>query len=369
MKNSKLLTDSAPLAVGTGLVALDVVLADDSRVPARQWAGGTCGNVLLALRYLGWESAPIARFREGHAANRILDDLRRWGASTDFITVADDGSTPVIVQRIGRTPSGEPCHTFSWRCPRCGNRLPGYRPVLASVAHHLAAEIGTPQVFFFDRVSRGALTLARVAASRGAAIVFEPSGVGHPALFREAWEIAHVVKYSHERLQELPAEVEAINGVRIQIETLGRDGLRYRSRLPGCKTRGWQRLEALPAEDVKDTAGAGDWCTAGIVHKLLREGANGLGAVNDAGLREAIRYGQALAAWTCAFEGARGGMYSVEKEVVDQHVERILRGADRQVTSLTPELESMSDAYDCVCPACENDRTPGFDLRGSRACA
>lgn len=100
----------------------------------------------------------------------------------------------------------------SWRCPRCGNRLLGYRPVLASVAHHLAAEIGTPQVFFFDRVSRGALTLARVAAARGAAIVFEPSGVGHPALFREAWEIAHVVKYSHERLQELPAEVEAING-------------------------------------------------------------------------------------------------------------------------------------------------------------
>ena len=66
--------------------------------------------------------------------------------------------------------------------------------------------------------------------------------------------------------------------------------------LPGCKNRSWQRLEALPAEDVKDTAGAGDWCTAGIVHKLFREGANRLGAVSDAGLREAIRYGQALAA-------------------------------------------------------------------------
>ena len=365
MKNSKFLTDSAPLVVGTGLVALDVVLADDSRVSARQWAGGTCGNVLLALRYLGWESAPIARFREGHAANRILDDLRRWGASTDFITVADDGSTPVIVQRIGRTLSGEPYHTFSWRCPRSGNRLPGYRPILASVAHHLAAEIGTPKVFFFDRVSRGALTLARVAAARGAAIVFEPSGVGHPALFREAWEIAHVVKYSHERLQELPAEVEAIDGVRIQIETLGRDGLRYRSRLPACKTRSWQRLEALPAEDVKDTAGAGDWCTAGIVHKLLREGANGLGALNDAGLREAIRYGQALAAWNCAFEGARGGMYSVEKEDFERQVERILRGAESMIAPVTSEQASTPNASDCVCPACETFGAPPINMSRS----
>jgi sugar/nucleoside kinase (ribokinase family) len=367
MKNSKHSEDSAPFVVGTGLVALDVVLADDSRAPARRWAGGTCGNVLLALRYLGWRSAPIARFREGPAAKRVLDDLSRWGASTEFVTLADDGSTPVIVQRIGRTAAGEPYHSFSWRCRRCGNRLPGYKPVLASVAHNLAAELGNPQVFFFDRVSRGALTLARVAAERGAAVVFEPSGVGHPALFREAWEIAHIVKYSHERLQELPTELEALDGVRTQIETLGRDGLRYRTSLPGCKNRSWQRLEALPAEDVKDTAGAGDWCTAGIVHKLFREGANRLGAVSDAALREAIRYGQALAAWTCAFEGARGGMYSVEKEVFEQHVERILRGADSQVTSLTPELESLSNACDGVCPACENDRTSGFELRGSRA--
>lgn len=43
------------------------------------------------------------------------------------------------------------------------------------------------EVFFFDRVSRGALQLAKASSERGAVVVFEPSGVGDPNLFREAW--------------------------------------------------------------------------------------------------------------------------------------------------------------------------------------
>ena len=200
--------------------------------------------------------------------------------------------------------------------------------------------------------------LAHAAADRGAAVVFEPSGLSYPALFREAWEIANIVRYSHERLQELPAEVESSDGERIQIETLGREGLRYRSRLPGCKSKSWQRLEALTAEDVKDTAGAGDWCTAGIVHKLLRDGAPRLGVVDNSGLREAIRYGQALASWNCAFEGARGGMCRVGKDVFERQVERILRGAETTIAPVTSGQASTSNAGDCVCPACESYGEP-----------
>ena len=188
--------------------------------------------------------------------------------------------------------------------------------------------MGWPRVFFFDRVSRGALVLAKASAERGAAVVFEPSAVGNPALFRKAWEIAHVVKYSHERLHELPPAVESANGERLQIETLGQEGLRYRTGLPGCTSKSWQRLGALPAEEVRDTAGAGDWCTAGIIHKLAQAGGANLRRVDDADLREAIRYGQALAAWTCSFEGARGGMYSVSQEAFQRQVELILRGGN-----------------------------------------
>jgi fructokinase len=328
--------------------------------------GGTCGNVLLALSYLGWRAAPVARLQPGTAADRVLEDIERWGVSSQFISLGADGSTPVIVHRIGRRPSGEPYHTFSWRCPICGNRLPGYKPVLASAAQDVASRLGSPQIFFFDRVSRGALLLAAEAATRGAAVVFEPSMVGHPGLFREAWELADVIKFSHERLQELPRECESIAGPRLVIETLGSEGLRYRSGLPGSLTRGWRRSAALAAEEVKDTAGAGDWCTAGIVHRLLSGGAAALARVTAPQLRDAIRYGQALAAWTCGFEGARGGMYCVDRLTFDSQVERILQGCGEteglpEPSRLAPEVSDT-----CLCPECQKTGAP-LTCRGTEA--
>lgn len=358
MKNSSPTDDRGPLAIGTGLLALDDVRIDGDDRPPRRWAGGTCGNVLLALRYLGWQSAPIARLRPGAAAELILEDLRRWGASTEFVTLQEDGSTPIIVHRIGTGPSGEPYHTFSWRCPDCGNRLPGYKPVLASVAPSIAGHLGQPRVYFFDRVSRGALLLAAEAARRGAAVVFEPSSVGHPGLFREAWEISDVVKFSHERLHDMPRECESIAGPRLVIETLGREGLRYRSDFAGSATRGWRSSGALRAEVVKDSAGAGDWCTAGIIHRLLGEGKASLSEATERELLQAIRYGQALASWTCGFEGARGGMYCVEKAEFESQVGRILDGdSDGDQAPHSPRLAPRANEY-CLCPECEKAATP-----------
>jgi len=283
----------------------------------------------------------------------VLDDLRQWDVSTEFVTRSDNGSTPVIVHRIRSTANGERYHTFSWRCPNCGTRLPGYKPVLESAAKNLVDRLGTPQVFFLDRVSPGALVLAQASAERGAAIVFEPSAIGNPVLFREAWRLADIVKYSHERLRELPADVDDVKEAPLQVETLGRDGLRYRSRLPRCRTRTWQHLDALEAEDVKDTAGSGDWCTAGIVHRLLRRGRIGLRGATDASLRDALRYGEALAAWNCGFEGARGGMYIVEKGVFELQVKRILNGDSEQQTIQTSRRTWAPNLVAGLCPSCE----------------
>lgn len=344
---------TAPLAAGTGLLALDIVLSEDQMAEPRYWAGGTCGNVLIVLSFLGWQSIPLARLRKGAAATGLLEDLTNWGVETSFVTLDEDGSTPVIVERINRGVKGEVFHSFSWRCPNCGARLPSYKPVLAAEAEEMAERIGSPQVFFFDRISRGAIVLAQAAAERGAVVVFEPSSVGNIVLFRKAWEIADIVKYSHERFSELPADLEGQGGPKLQIETLGMDGLRYRTRLPSCKNRSWQHLAAVPSESVRDTAGAGDWCTAGIIHSLFQTGASALDSTTDTSVQIAIRYGQALASWTCGFEGARGGMYEVGKDLFDEQIGTLLGVRSDQKSEVYSCRTNRGNRVAGLCPSCE----------------
>jgi fructokinase len=341
----------APVVLGTGLVALDVVIPPEGTAGQRLYAGGTCGNVLLALSYLGWESYPLARLKNDAACEWIREDFRRWGAHLDFVEADEGGSTPVIVHRIGRTADGEPFHTFSKRCPHCGAMLPGYKPILTMTAGTVTRSIDRPQVFFFDRVSRAALLLAKACSERGALVVFEPSGLGTTQLFGEALDLAHVVKYSHERMGEVD-ELRSAKKALLQVETLGRDGLRYRSRLPRANSSGWRFSKAIPIANVRDTAGAGDWCSAGLLHRLARGGLEGVLKASSDQLESALGFGQLLAVWTCQYEGARGGMYSVKREQFlrdTQDLQRLAVSSGNQEAKPTRVAESTDWGF---CPAC-----------------
>jgi sugar/nucleoside kinase (ribokinase family) len=341
-----------PAVVGSGLLALDIVLSEVSGAPAGYWAGGTCGNVLTALRYLGWNSYPVARLRSGAAADRILADLRRWGVSDRFVSTAGDGSTPVIVERITQGSSNVPRHSFSWRCPECGSQFPAFKAVLATVAEEIATAAAGAQVYFFDRATPGGILLARACAAHGALVVFEPSSIGNPALFHQAWETAHVVKYSHERLRELP-EVNVAHSPLLQIETLGESGLRYRKVPRGGRNGEWIDIDAFKVDLIRDTAGSGDWCTAGIIERCGRAGAVGFANLKQDDLESAIRYGQALAAWNCGFEGARGGMYAVDVEAFRKQVGHVLAGGS-DLSNGTVDFRGKGSALVAgLCPACE----------------
>jgi fructokinase len=346
---------STPSAIGTGLLALDIVTSTRSRRSPRWFAGGTCGNVLAVLAYLGWKAAPISRLAPGYASDRIVEDLAYWKVSTDFVTRFADGSTPVIIHKITSKKSGEPSHSFSWRCPACGAHLPGYKPVLASEAERLAATLRGPSLFVFDRVSRGSLVLAEHVSANGGVVTFEPSGVNDPELFKEAWRLSHIVKYSHERLRDI-ADVELTHkdhaGVLLEIETLGAKGLRYRSRLPDFESPAWHAAPAFAAPSLHDSAGAGDWCTAGIVSRIARRGVAGLKRTSTVAIAAAVNYGQALAAWNCGFEGARGGMYEVTRQEFDAEIDRIMAGADREIRTERDDDPTLNKLAAQFCPSC-----------------
>jgi fructokinase len=282
----------------------------------------------------------------------LIDDMKRWKVDCKWITTDDEGSTPVIVHKITTNRAGQPTHNFSWRCSGCGRRFPGYKPVLATTAEEIAEKINRVDAFVFDRVSRGALILANRCAAKGGVVVFEPCGVSHPGLFQEACSIAHVVKYSHERLEEIPSEIDHSPALRLQIETLGEQGLRYRWRRSKRGFHDWVSLDALTAVHLADSAGAGDWTTAGIISRAAIGGLATFDALKPTDIQNAIRYGQALGAWACGFEGARGGMYAVGKKAFLSQIKHILEGEDGRYGELIPIKHPSVDANSSLCAEC-----------------
>lgn len=331
-------------AVGTGRLTLDVIVREGTIPPCSQ-AGGTCGNVMTNLACLGWQSYPLTDLGDDDPGQRFCDDLARWGVRLDLIRRVPGEQTPVIIHHI-RHSENQVAHSFSSRCPFCHQRLRNYEPVPTPAVRERLPLVPLAKAFFFDRDSEGALLLARHCRERGALVIYEPNYAGKESQLADALPLAHVLKFSRERLPHLAAL--PLDGPALIIETQGGEGLRYLDRRHSSGE--WQHLPALPVAVVRDAGGAGDWTTAGLIHLAGRGGQADFLALSADEVREALRFGQALGAWNCAFEGARGGVYHAEPQRWHDDVRCILAG--ELIDPLAGCAESSHDVAGRFCPAC-----------------
>jgi hypothetical protein len=279
--------------------------------------------------------------------------MKRWGVRMDFVGCGRKCHTPIVIQRIRKGRDGIPTHRFSWSCPRCGKWLPGFRAVTKDAVEIVAPSLNGASVFFMDRLSRAGIALARHASNLGSLVVFEPSSKSDPKLFAEALKVAHVVKYSAQRMKVVEGVMSKGSSVLAEVQTLGSDGLRYRHRFSDGVSA-WAKLDAVRPSTLADTCGAGDWCTAGLIAKSATGGLKGFKGGGAEGIRRALRFGQTLAAWNCGFEGARGGMYAVTRETFERNVEDLIAGRASS-TALKPALVRTTTVS---CPACPPVRRP-----------
>jgi len=335
------LATDRPTVVGTGLISLDVIV-DEAANTANAHAGGTCGNVLTILGYLGWRSIPLARLTKDTACSLVQSDLNRWGIETDYLSLGPSTPTPVIVELLNNRR-----HRFLLACPSCGAYLPSHRPITLDMARALETELHAPTVFFFDRVSPAAIYLAEQAQKSGTLVVFEPASIGDLGLLRRALAVTDILKVSADR--NLHAAFDAAPESPMVIETCGESGLRYRT-----GGRRWRNLGAFPTIGaVLDTAGAGDWCTAGILFRLESMGVRREDLSNHAALYDAISFGQALGAWTCGFVGPRGGMYEKTLPEFWRAIRKLLKGRIPRVTFPTPHDSDTTETVEPVCAQCD----------------
>ena len=337
--------------VGSGLVTLDIVVDRESPDQYMVRSGGSCGNVMTILAYLGWSTHPIARLGQDNAASMVLDDFTLFGVDTTFITREETASTPTIIEGVRNSGNGSRTHSYTLHCPQCGNYMLRYRAISQALTGRVVSELRQAQVFYFDRLSKGILDLARHYRDQGALVVFEPSAIKDERLFNRAARLTHILKYSYERLSDVSGVLEDY-AVPLEIQTLGREGLRYRRSTAKDQGAPWQYMPAYRVNDVVDEAGAGDWCTSGIIHSLGRHGVKSFWRTRSSGIGKALELGQALAAVNCRFKSARGAMYSLSLHELNTVVLELARGQSLGSDQEMDVQGTLSELLQSVCARC-----------------
>lgn len=250
------------IVVGAGLISLDVLIWDGKLIPVGYYVGGTCGNVMMILAHMGWESYPIARLDETKDAQRIKEDMLNHNVHIDFVSTGD-GKTPVIVQRNFINKDGVPTHKFESR-NNIGRFYLDFKSLTLKQANEVIEKIDfVPKVFFFDRVSPAILKLASVFKEKGSIIFFEPSSRGgNVKMFNKCVEVSDIVKFSDQRIKDAHQFDDLTD--KLFIQTQGANGLSFRLNSE------WIHLEPFMNDNVVDTAGAGDWTAAALINAGIK---------------------------------------------------------------------------------------------------
>jgi sugar/nucleoside kinase (ribokinase family) len=215
--------------MGSGFIALDIVHGREGLFAA---AGGSCGNVLMALAWLGWTSTPVARLGCDKAGDFVIEDLKSAGVNLDLLQRSATVPTPVVIQQFVEDAKGGRRHRFSLVCPECGAWLPRYRSVVLTHAHEVA-QGKAPKAFYFDRTSPATVAMAEWAKKNGSVVLFEPSSIGGDSLFERAVDACDILKFSNERFSR-DSELSQARGPLLVVRTMAQTDYRRDGRDAGA---------------------------------------------------------------------------------------------------------------------------------------
>ena len=257
--------------IGSGIYNLDTIVVRDYPEWPRlrpftdnivlEEVGGTCGNVMSILAWLGWDAKPIACLDDSPEGLKITEDLKRYGCDWRYVTNTPKGGTTLLRCTHKKDRDGK--HMMSVRAGSPGgSRFPKRRFLRArdEAPAFLESLLEAPAVFFFDDSAAGNRVIAKGLKERGSLIYFEPSKISSSA-DHEAISISDIIKFSDENIPDV-SFTDAYND-KLFIQTLGAKGVRFK-----FHNQPWLTLTGIPAMSVVDTEGAGDWFTATLINEL-----------------------------------------------------------------------------------------------------
>lgn len=187
--------------LGVGTFPLDNLMVKHSKDDVEtiyQHVGGTAGNVMSILAWMGWHSLPAARLDDSEVGLQLKADLESYGCDTRYLTNTPDGGTTIldIIHKTGR--DGKPKTAYLAHSPR-GGRFVNHRFWTLKQAQELFDSLEEmPDVFFFDRCAPGNILLAQLFHERGVLVYYEPNEPVDRNFLR-AVAASDIVKVSNEK--------------------------------------------------------------------------------------------------------------------------------------------------------------------------
>ena len=298
--------------LAAGYLTLDLIVRDLESGDYWQEIGGTCGNVSAFVTALGVDVTTLSKIGDDVRGELLLRKTEESGLATAGTERIPGMQTPAIVELLSGDATRT--HRFVFRCPLCSVRLPKAAVVSKRYADAVVHDIASYDAYFFDRATPSTVHLAQAARDAGLLVVFEPTTVPRTAYADRAASLSDIVKVSQQPHDAMTTWHPARGAsTRIIVETLGSHGIRYRGRV----RRGWGAWRKQPAAEgsiIRDTAGAGDWLTAGLLTYLLAQSAE----INLVSVQAALEYGQRLSALSLAFDGPHGALRELGAAAIRQ---------------------------------------------------
>lgn len=307
--------------LGSGLISLDII-SNRSKSQLNENAiaevGGSCGNVLLILAHLGWLTAPIVRLGKDKPSDHIVQIFKSHNADMDHCSQEPGDAAPLIMHYLKNDGRGG--HKFDFYNPRTQKMLPRFKPVTKV---GMTSAISTKRKYdalYCDRITPANILLAESARGKSTLVFLEPPSA-KPNDLAKILPFVDILKVSQGRLPGIDAiRSPSAERTLLLIETLGSDGLRFRRASHKKQQPSWQTVSAIGGIAAVDTAGAGDWTTACLLHY----GFHGLAKADDTQVKKALQRARIWGALATLFMGARGAMRHM-----DRHALHAICGGER----------------------------------------
>ena len=263
-----------------------------------QHVGGTCGNVMSILAWMGWHTLPAARIDDSETGLLIKADLESYDCDTHFVSNTPDGGTTIldIIHKIGR--DGKPKTAYMPHSPR-GGRFVNHRFWTLKQAQALFDSLEEmPDVFFFDRCAPGNILLAQLFHERGVLVYYEPN---EPVdrNFLHAVAASDIVKVSNEKHPD-GSFTEGFTD-KLFIQTLNEKGLRFKLR-----AEGWITIPPEHNPHAVDGEGAGDWTTSAFINEMGHHHMLTFDRIHLPNTWHCLQEAQRVASESVSYIGAKG---------------------------------------------------------------